>query len=322
MIMLKEDINRTVLLSLIFINGLNSCNFEICFTWKVSPDNLTLICKVHSLKYRVRIQNPYHIQVADCFPAFGKSICDSTYKNGTIHQDKKSKTTVYTVNGTIDNHVNGIWTCIHGTKIDNATVDVTVFIHKEYKVNHSIIVRHNNGRNGVGVNYSEPTRSNQVVLTDYGCIFHLLLSTFVCYFGFMILICCIIKFADRCCNLRLDETICVCSYKCYIFCVRKFEAETAKQLIRIFSILIPVIIFGLVVIIVNIENCSSVGFVLCLVPGGLLGILSSTCVMIRQDETANEIPQVIPNNDIQGDDTPSTSCIPNLADKEDDGATV
>ncbi|CAC5378538.1 unnamed protein product [Mytilus coruscus] len=309
--MLKEDINRTVLLSLIFINGLHSCNFEICFTWKVSPDNLTLICKVHSLKYRVRIKNPYHIQVADCFPGIGKSICDSTYKNGTIHQDKKSKTTVYTVNGTIDNHVNGIWTCIHGTKIDNATVDVTVFIHKEYKVNHTIIVRRNNGRNGVGVNYSEPTRSNQVVWTDYGCICYLLLSTFACYFVFMILICCIIKFADRCCNLRLDEKR-LCN----------FQNLYILEIIRIFSILIPVIVIGIVVLIVNIENCSSVGLVLCLVPGGLLGILSSTCVMIRQDETANEIPQLIPNNDIQGDDTASTSCIPNLADKGDDGATV
>lgn len=110
--------------------GLNSCNFKICFTWKVSQDNLTLICKVHSLKYRVRITNPYHIKVADCFPGYKNlSVCDSPYKNGSIHQDRNTNTTIYTVNGTIDNHVNGIWTCNHGTEIDNAKVDVTVLIH-------------------------------------------------------------------------------------------------------------------------------------------------------------------------------------------------
>lgn len=70
------------------------------------------------------------MQVADCFPGVEKSVCDSPYKNGSIQQDKNTNTTIYTVSGTIDNHVNGIWTCIHGTKIDNATVDVTVFIRK------------------------------------------------------------------------------------------------------------------------------------------------------------------------------------------------
>lgn len=83
-------------------------------------NNLTLICKVNSWNHRIFINNQFGRKVADCIP----DLCDPYDKNASMHSTTNDIT--FSVNGKIDNKVNGNWTCRHGTNLDIAIVEVTV----------------------------------------------------------------------------------------------------------------------------------------------------------------------------------------------------
>ncbi|CAG2244448.1 unnamed protein product [Mytilus edulis] len=83
-------------------------------------NNLTLICKVNSWNHRIFIDNQFGRKVADCIP----DRCDPYDKNASMHSTTNDIT--FSVNGKIDNKVNGNWTCRHGTNLDIARVEVTV----------------------------------------------------------------------------------------------------------------------------------------------------------------------------------------------------
>lgn len=113
--------------------GSISCNSEVCFTCKVTFNKLTLICKVHNLHLRVLIENQFGEIQADCSPPTSEINCESFYSNGTITQDPKSNETIFMVQGKIDNHINGIWKCRHGTERDLAQVSVLYSKSKLFK---------------------------------------------------------------------------------------------------------------------------------------------------------------------------------------------
>lgn len=98
----------------------------MCLTWKVNVQQLTLMCKVNNLHLRVLIGDPFGNIQADCLPLTSNSICDSFYRNGTIIQNRMTNETIYIVKGKIDRHINGNWTCRHGTRREVARVEVTV----------------------------------------------------------------------------------------------------------------------------------------------------------------------------------------------------
>lgn len=103
-----------------------SCNTRVCFTWKVNTNELTLICKINDLHLRVMIKDQFGNTQADCLPPTSASICEPYYRNGTIIQNRKTNETIYRVKGNINRHINGNWTCRHGTRKDVASVEVTV----------------------------------------------------------------------------------------------------------------------------------------------------------------------------------------------------
>lgn len=74
------------------------------------------------MNHRIFIDNQFGREVADCIPDF----CHSYHQNASIIQLLKTNETIYSVNGQIDNKVNGNWTCRHGSNLDTAKVDVTV----------------------------------------------------------------------------------------------------------------------------------------------------------------------------------------------------
>ncbi|VDH90826.1 Hypothetical predicted protein [Mytilus galloprovincialis] len=104
----------------------NSCNSHLCFTWKVTIHELTLICKINNLHLRVLIGDQFGNTQADCLPPTSSSNCEPYYQNGTIMQNQITNETIYIVKGKIDRHINGNWTCRHGTRRDVARVEVTV----------------------------------------------------------------------------------------------------------------------------------------------------------------------------------------------------
>lgn len=95
-------------------------------------DKLTLICKVNNLHFKVLIEDPVGQLQADCLPPIPESKCTSHFKDRSISQNIKTNETTFILKGNIDSHVNGYWTCRHGTKVDLAKVDVTVLTIKGY----------------------------------------------------------------------------------------------------------------------------------------------------------------------------------------------
>lgn len=89
-------------------------------------NELTLICKINNLHLRVLIGDQFGNTQADCLPPTTASICEPYYQNGTIIQNRRTNETIYIVKGNIDRHINGYWTCRHGTRRDVARVEVTV----------------------------------------------------------------------------------------------------------------------------------------------------------------------------------------------------
>lgn len=112
----------------LFVTEQEQCSIRICLTWKVSANNLTLICKVDKLKHILYIDNQFRKPVADCFKTVNSTQCEPTYSNSSINIIKSEA--VFIVQGKIDHHINGKWRCRHGGNRDLATVDVTVLTLK------------------------------------------------------------------------------------------------------------------------------------------------------------------------------------------------
>lgn len=106
------------------------CSDGVCLTWKVSEEQLTLICKVGQILHRVKIVNPSGCLQGDCLPPIPATKCDSYHKNDTITLNTTTNEIIYTLRGHIDDKVNGKWTCKHGEGTGNADVDVTVLTIK------------------------------------------------------------------------------------------------------------------------------------------------------------------------------------------------
>ncbi|CAG2223614.1 unnamed protein product [Mytilus edulis] len=101
------------------------CRKSICLEWRVTENKLMLICQIHDVHLLVLIADPNGNILADCLPSF-HSNCDAYYKNGTMSYITSTKEVIFTVHGTINNKVNGNWTCRHGAKGDRAVAFVSV----------------------------------------------------------------------------------------------------------------------------------------------------------------------------------------------------
>lgn len=111
--------------------GISSCNINICLAWSVNEKILTLICKVDKLHHKVRFFNQYHKTQGYCLQPFPAPHCFAFYRNSSISQNVSTNETYLTVKGVINNNINGQWSCLHGTNLDAAIVNVTVLRHKE-----------------------------------------------------------------------------------------------------------------------------------------------------------------------------------------------
>lgn len=101
------------------------CSKSICLEWRVTENRLMLICQIHEVRLLVLIADPNGNIMADCLPSF-QSNCEAYYKNGTMNYNASTKEVVFTVHGTINNKVNGNWTCRHGAKGNIAVAFVSV----------------------------------------------------------------------------------------------------------------------------------------------------------------------------------------------------
>lgn len=157
---------RTIIITvfvLFYINAvISSCRNDICFTWKVSLQTLTLICKVDNLHLSVYIGDPTGKLQADCLPPSHPNNCEPYYKNSSVIQYRSTNETVFRINGNIDYSINGNWTCRHGTRKEIATVEVSVLTIK-------------GGHNG--------TIQDKLCHTEFDCTKSALLWSLISYFS-------------------------------------------------------------------------------------------------------------------------------------------
>lgn len=101
------------------------CSSNVCLTWRLSQDELTLICKINKMYLRVFFDDPYGNTQADCLPPY-KNNCEAYYQNGSVYFDSTTKEAIFTTKGTIDHQLNGKWGCRYGTSRDKSEVFVLV----------------------------------------------------------------------------------------------------------------------------------------------------------------------------------------------------
>lgn len=102
-----------------------SCSVHVCLTWEAKKENIVFKCKVSQLTLKVHFFNPKNKEEGYCAtPIPHHTVCYST--NNTITQDLKTNTTVLVIQKHVDNKLNGVWKCSHGTNREAATVTVTV----------------------------------------------------------------------------------------------------------------------------------------------------------------------------------------------------
>lgn len=82
-------------------------------------------CRVDDLSWKIYFYNPSEEELGHCTTPFPVSTCFPT-KNNLITQDRESNTTILIVNRHVDSALNGLWRCAHGTKRDDAFVNVTI----------------------------------------------------------------------------------------------------------------------------------------------------------------------------------------------------
>lgn len=94
---------------------------------EVKKEYLILKCKVSRLLYVVSFNNPDNIEEGYCLTLFPFPKCFSIDMHNAISQDRKTNTTILTINRKIVGRINGPWTCLHGSQWDRAVINVTVF---------------------------------------------------------------------------------------------------------------------------------------------------------------------------------------------------
>lgn len=102
-------------------------NGKVCISWSIYNDQLRIVCKADNIVFSVSIYNPSGDEVAHCLLPYPKPTCFSNVKISAITQDISLGETVFAVPRNRNDHLlNGIWSCVHGSQNENASVEVVV----------------------------------------------------------------------------------------------------------------------------------------------------------------------------------------------------
>ncbi|CAC5378544.1 unnamed protein product [Mytilus coruscus] len=244
------------------------CNPNVCFTWKVNENQLTLKCTVNFLKFTVFIVDPFGNTQGDCVPNHPFALCDSYFQNATLMLDLKTNETVYTLKGSIDSRLNGNWKCKHGILRDVAKVEVTVFRPRK-KVPDTEYTNHNN--------------RTQSVEKEFNCMQKVVIMATIMYLTsvitFSIIISCvknktrIMKYVDDSVLKMLQS----------LNCARYGKSKSVLVCKITFFVLMTVLYIGLAVLTSWLENeqCGSKWVIL--IFGGVFGCLAGVLFLNNAD---------------------------------------
>lgn len=114
---------------LVIFSGLCTHARNVCMTWAVKKNQLSLLCSVDSPLFAVIILDPSGIEKAACLGPSTNLACSTYHINGKTEHNLLTNTTILTI--TIDTNsdaLNGNWTCRHGVgRLDEqASTEVTL----------------------------------------------------------------------------------------------------------------------------------------------------------------------------------------------------
>lgn len=111
------------------ILGVLMCEKDVCLTWEVMNNNLMLTCTVPDLLYRISIDDPSGITIAQCIPAL---TCLTSEVKGLDSPQLRSKLAVtLPINDNDTNKWTGLWTCRHGSSGKFAAIAVPMNINEQ-----------------------------------------------------------------------------------------------------------------------------------------------------------------------------------------------
>lgn len=105
---------KLALLLLSIITVVFSCSINVCLRLTSDINMLTLICKTDDLHLPVLFRDNFGQEIVICNVPKPYPECHPHQKNITAAQNPDKNETKVTVNGTIDDRINGNWSCHHG----------------------------------------------------------------------------------------------------------------------------------------------------------------------------------------------------------------
>ncbi|XP_052065600.1 uncharacterized protein LOC127705325 isoform X2 [Mytilus californianus] len=295
---------------IILVTESNLCSIDICFNWKITTNALILKCKVPSVIHRLMIINQFDKILADCVPPpTTAQNCASDFKNGSIRYDAMSNETIFTMTGTINHHLNGNWTCRHGTSLDIAQVEVTVIIapmsqEKLKELNQGDLVN------------NKTRKGTQIKSCDRGCItllFSWTFGSFILSLVICLTLYSVINFRDQ----SLAEVVASQTYRilncitakctCGFTCIQRKKPRSIFVLQNILIVILVSIVFILAGIVghltendCTIQTVPTVVLTVVFTVLGIAGGFFSSLLINKNEGTQNQISTVSENNQPPG----------------------
>ncbi|CAC5355043.1 unnamed protein product [Mytilus coruscus] len=113
------------LIVITFLNGLMVCRCHLCLTWSIHRQNLHLTCKTDDLQLKIIFHDNLNEEKGFCLLSYPKPLCHSHSENDSISINVVTNETVLVVHDISNRHIEGRWTCRHGTNYEYAIVNIT-----------------------------------------------------------------------------------------------------------------------------------------------------------------------------------------------------
>lgn len=101
------------------------CSINVCLRSTVDSNKITFICKIEDLHLPVTFYDNFGQEFAFCIVPYPNPVCKPIHNHTKLEQYLTNSETVMTVEGKIDQRVNGNWSCHHGN-LYKANVEINI----------------------------------------------------------------------------------------------------------------------------------------------------------------------------------------------------
>lgn len=91
---------------------------------------MKLTCKTDDLQLKIIFHDNLDEEKGFCLLSYPKPLCHSHSENDSISINLGTNETMLVVHDISDKHIQGRWTCSHGTSYEHAVVNITKFVFR------------------------------------------------------------------------------------------------------------------------------------------------------------------------------------------------